>query len=126
MNKSLTTVKVKGGLHLKTLSSILKMDIKDLIKINRHIKKNILPKDVKYYDVNIPFTKLRLYNLYKNSKSIKERTKVSGKKVIYKVKKTDTLDKIALKYKINIEKLKKDNKLKSDVIKIGDKIEIYK
>jgi membrane-bound lytic murein transglycosylase D len=175
MNQSLTTVKVKGGFHLRSLSSILKMKFSELIKINRHITQYILPIDVKYYDVNIPYSKLKLYNTHKNkmknnyfvvhivkkgdtlssignkykikytfirkfnelksnSLSLKQklvipiikRGKISRKRATYKVKSGDTLDRIALKYKISLKKIKKDNKLKSNVIKIGDKIEIYK
>ena len=43
-----------------------------------------------------------------------------------KVKKGDTLSEIAYKYKTSIKKLKKWNNLRSNIIRIGQKIVIYK
>ena len=42
----------------------------------------------------------------------------------YIVKSGDSLYSIAKRYKINIEKLKRDNNLKTSLLKIGDKIVI--
>ena len=175
MDLSLTTIRVKGGLHLRSLSTIMNIKFSELTKLNRHIKQYILPIDSKYYEVNIPYKKLRIYNKNKdkiNNNSfivhivkkgdtlssigskykvkysfirkfnelksnrlklkqkliipVKKRIKISKKKITYKVKKADTLDKIALRFKVDIKKLKKDNKLKSHKTRIGDKIEIYK
>jgi len=230
IDSSLTTIRVKGGIHLRSLSKVMNMKFSELTEINKHIKQYILPIDATYYDVNIPYKKLKLYNRNKNKiknnsfvvhivkkgdtlssigykykvkyafiknfnelksnklklkqkliipieKKLSKKTKknhivkkgeslsfiankykvsiknlkkanklkssiiklkqkliiprknrnsISGKKIIYKVKKMDTLDKIAYRFKVNIKKLKRDNKLKSNKIKIGEKIAIYK
>ena len=49
-----------------------------------------------------------------------------NKPLIHKVKKGDSFESIAKMYKINVKKLKSDNKKKSNLINIGDSIEIYK
>lgn len=55
-----------------------------------------------------------------------EKKDNSAKPIIYIVKKGDTLDSIAKKYKIDTKKLKISSNKKSKTIDTGDKIEIYK
>ena len=180
MDSSLTTISVKGGIHLRSLSKVMDMNFLELTKINRHIKQYILPIDVKHYDVNIPYKKLKLYNYNKNkiqnnsfaihivkkgdtlssigykykvkysfikhfndlkSNRLKLKQKLiipvekkdnnkrnynSSKKTIYKVKNGDSLSTIAYKFKVKVNNIKNDNRLKSNKIKVGDKIAIYK
>lgn len=140
-NKSkyqLEKVKAHKGLQLKSLSNIVGMNYNEFKSINKHIKKETLPTDSKLYNIYIPHNKVDVYNqkiLF--VKPIKEevKTKESTKKVfetkknkpiIYIVKKGDSLELIAKKHKVNLKKLKLDNNKKSNLIKIGEKIEIYK
>ena len=46
--------------------------------------------------------------------------------IIHTIKKGDSLESIAKKYKVSIDKIKIDKTKKSNLLKIGDKIEIYK
>ncbi len=181
INSTLTSVKAKGGLHLRAIASSIDMKFNDLYKMNMHIKQHIIPIDVKEYDVNIPYSKLAIFNSKKNRiknnsfviyrvkkgdtlSSIGSKFKVKynfiknfndlktnnlrlkqrlvipvynynfntklnakrNKKEIYKVKSGDSLSSIAYKFKVNVKRLKNDNKLKSNKIRIGDKIAIYK
>ncbi|WP_122892887.1 lytic transglycosylase domain-containing protein [Arcobacter peruensis] len=179
INATLTTVKAKGGLHLRSIASVLNMKFSTLAKMNLHIKQYIIPSDVKKYDINIPYLKLERYNKNKNKirsdsyviyrvkkgdtlSSIGNKFKVKYsfikkfnelktnklslkqklvipiyknkvrkvtkkyKRQIYKVKNGDSLSGISYRFKVSIKKLKKDNKLKSNKIKVGDKIAIYK
>jgi membrane-bound lytic murein transglycosylase D len=180
INATITTVRVRGGLHLRSISKALNMKYNTLVKMNIHIKQQILPFDIKYYDVNIPYSKLGIYNknknkikndsfiIYKvkkgdtlssiaykykvkyslikkfndlksNRLSLKQKLVIpvdkykvnkignrSRNKTIYKVKKGDSLSTIAHKFKLNIKKIKRDNNLKSNKIKVGDKIAIYR
>ena len=143
----LEKVKVPNGVSIKSIAQAINLNYRELEKINKHIKKGILPKDSKMYNFYIPKNKLELYNNQIASiKPIKENKKenkleLSNKKtatiniskeknknkpIIYKVKKGDSFESIAKKYKIDVKKLKSDNKKKSNLIKIGDSIEIYK
>ena len=55
-----------------------------------------------------------------------ENKKTTSNKIEHIVKEGDTLESISKKYKTSVAKLKKDNKKKSNFLKIGEKIEIYK
>ena len=110
INTTITTIKVKGGLHLRSISNALKMNHNDLAKMNLHIKQQIVPFDVKSYDVNIPYSKLGIYN----------KNKIKNNSfVIYRVKKGDTLSRIAYKFKVKYSLIKKFNNLKSNRLSLN-------
>jgi membrane-bound lytic murein transglycosylase D len=117
INSTITTVKLKGGLHLRSISKVLNMKYSTLSKMNLHIKQQILPFDVKSYDVNIPYSKLGIYS--KNKNKIKNESFV-----IYRVKKGDTLSSIAYKYKVKYSLIKKFNELKSNRLSLKQKLVI--
>jgi len=139
-NKSkyqLEKVKAHKGLQLKSLANIVGMNYNEFKSINKHIKKETLPTDSKLYNIYIPHNKVEIYNQkilfvkpIKQEIKVKEPVKkvVENKKkqIIYIVKKGDSLELIAKKYKVNLKKLKLDNNKKSNLIKIGEKIEINK
>jgi membrane-bound lytic murein transglycosylase D len=118
-------------------------------------KKEALPTDSKSYNIYIPQSKLELYNQriitvkpivvdtkvvetkkttkvnnenIKQNKTVevKKEVKKADKPIIHIVKKGDSFETISKKYKVDLNKLKNDNNKKSNLIKIGDKIEIYK
>lgn len=132
----LEKVKASKGLSLKLIANAINMNSSELININKHIKKQVLPLDSKFYTIYIPKSKLEIYN--KKIASIKpaiEKKVVNSKKInnekknkplVYKVKKGDSFESIAKAYKVSVKKLKFDNKKKSNLINIGDNIEIYK
>lgn len=131
----LEKVKAPKGLQLKSLANIVEMNYNEFKILNKHIKKEALPIDSKLYNIYIPEEKLELYNKkIVNINSNKQNKKVvetknnnlSKKPIIYEVKKGDSLELIAKKFKVNLAKLKRDNKKSSNLIKIGEKIEIYK
>lgn len=117
LESTLTTVKVNGGLHLRSIASILKMKFDTLSKMNMHIKQYIVPADVKKYDINIPYSKLSIFN--KNKNKIK-----NDSFVIYRVKKGDTLSSIGNKYKVKYSFIKKFNELKSNRLKLKQRLVI--
>lgn len=131
----LEKVKAPKGLQLKSLANIVGMNYNEFKTLNKHIKKEALPIDSKLYNIYIPEGKLELYNkkivninTNKQDKKVVEikNNNLSKKPIIYEVRKGDSLESIAKKFKINLAKLKKDNKKSSNLIKIGEKIEIYK
>ena len=48
------------------------------------------------------------------------------KKIVYKVKRGDTLSGIAVKHRVKVRSIKKWNNLKNDRIRIGQKLIIWK
>ena len=69
---------------------------------------------------------LRMGKIIKIPVGDKSKYKKQLTKHIYKVKRGDSLSRIAVKYKIKVSKIKKWNNLKSDFIKIGQRLIIYK
>ncbi|WP_368030407.1 transglycosylase SLT domain-containing protein [Arcobacter sp. s6] len=146
----LEKVKAQKNIQLKSIASAINMNSSEFANINKHIRKQVLPKDSKNFNIYIPKNKLELYNknianikpvidkkveeVKKNkvldSKKNKDEKKIvkddKKKALIYTVKKGDSFESIAKAYKISVKKLKSDNKKKSNLIDIGDKIEIYK
>jgi len=95
---------VKAGDSLYLIGKKYKIDYKIIKKIN-HLKSNILRVG---QNLLIPV----------------DSDFVLKKPIYYIVKKGDSLIKIAKKYKISVKKLKKDNKLSSNTIFVGDKLVI--
>ncbi len=62
ISKTIATVPVKGGLHLKNIAKAIDMSYDDLLNLNKHIKQSIIPPTKKYYTINIPYDKLTLFN----------------------------------------------------------------
>lgn len=114
---NISTVNVKGGLHLENIASAIGMDYKDLYKLNKHIKRNIIPNTEKTYAIHIPYSRLSRFNL--NKDKIK-----STRFVIHLVKSGDTLLGIGKKYKISYKIIKKFNKLKSNRLSLRQKLVI--
>ena len=135
---TLEKVKAPKGIQLRSLANAINMDYNEFRNLNKHIKKETLPSDSKCYNIYIPQNKLELYNQrIFTIKPIKEnitdtkivetkKTNITNKPIIYIIKKGDSFESISKKYKVNLKKLKSDNNKKSNLIKIGDKIEIYK
>lgn len=139
----LEKVKAPKNIHLKDISDAINMNYSEFKEINKHIRKETLPPDSKY-NLYIPHTKLENFNSWidkikstnitlfqdkvdKVEPKVKnEAEKISSKKISYIVKQGDTLGSIAQAYRINVKKLKSDNNKKSDKLKIGEKLEIYK
>merc|ERR1711879_247511 len=81
------------------------------IAFDKHLKRNIIPPTEKFYTINIPYSRLSVYN--QNKDQIKDT-----KFAVHVVKSGDTLGAIARKYKITINEIRKQNKLKSDLLSI--------
>ena len=135
---TLEKVKAPKGIQLRSLANAINMDYNEFRNLNKHIKKETLPSDSKSYNIYIPQNKLELYNqriftikpIKENATDTKivetKKTNITNKPIIYIIKKGDSFESISKKYKVDLKKLRSDNNKKSNLIKIGDKIEIYK
>lgn len=143
----LEQVKAPRGLELKSLANAVDMNYNEFKNINKHIKKEKLPSDSKFYNIYIPHYKLDVYNQKvaninpsiqnnvknNNIKDIKSNNNKNGIKenkrinIIHIVKQGDTLGSIATKYGVSSSrKLKIISRKKEKVLSIGDKVEIIK
>ncbi len=111
---SLAVVKAAAGDTLYDIAEAIKMDKKILSELNPHLKYGFVPPYAKRYDIYIPYLKLADY---------KSNYKPTDKKrafIVYKVKKGDSLAKIAKKYEISYKIIKDFNNKRSNRLKIGE------
>ncbi|QKF82283.1 lytic transglycosylase domain-containing protein [Halarcobacter ebronensis] len=113
--KTIATVPVKGGLHLKNIAKVMDMSYEELLSLNKHIKQSIIPPMEKSYTINIPYNKLTMFN--QNSSSIEDT-----KYAIHIVKTGDTLYAISRRYKVPVSLIKEYNKLKTSFLALKQKI----
>ncbi len=120
--------KVKKGDTLAKIARKFRVSIRNLKRWNK-IKTYILPnqklviyKRVFNKNLSRKFVKRNISYLKKKVKKRKPKYRY----IFYKVKKGDSLIKIAKKFGVSVKQIKKWNKLSSNIIHIGDKITIIK
>ena len=144
MPAQLDTFEIHKNLHFKQISELVGISVDELRNLNPQYIKDVIPGDSKTYILRIPYNyssdfiahEDSIYT-YKASEYLNPQTLVddgkrssgetySGGTITYKVKKGDTLGKIAAKYHVTVNQLKKWNHLRSTNLRIGQKIRIYK
>ncbi len=133
---SLARVDVSGGILLNNIASLAGVTTDKLKKLNPHLTKNITPPISGKTQIYIPRSKLADFN--ENKKSMTENSGIDKKGGLeddldninsdylqtYSVKKGDTINTVATKFGTTVEKIKKDNNLKSNKLKKGTKLVI--
>ncbi len=113
---SISTVKISGGESLKRLAKLIDLPLKDLKKLNRHLKYDFVPPYSKKYDIYIPYVKLA---------DFKRKYYEAPMKNIYKVhivKSGDNLSYIGKMYGVSYPLIKDFNHLKSDRLHLRQKL----
>ncbi len=116
-----TTYTVKSGDTLSGIAMAHKISLNDLMKWNNLNSTLIYPGNV--FVVSNPSTTEKPTNPPKEKVEKPEEEKVQSA-TVYTVKSGDTLSRIAIEYKVTVANLKKWNNLKSDMIYIGQKLNI--
>lgn len=134
---SIDSIKVDKQVHFKQISEVLDIPIDDIRRYNPQYKKDIVPGTYKPYAINLPMNKITAFIdkendiLAYNNKTLLNHRKVAGVDVVnggtssvkggkvHKVKRGDTLGKIASRYGITVSQVKSWNKLKSNKLKVG-------
>ena len=143
MPAQLDTFEIRKNLHFKQISELVGISVDELRNLNPQYINDIIPGDSKTYVLRIPYNYTNdfianedsLYT-YKAAEYLNPQTLASTAKttssssgsgpIIYKVKKGDSLGKIAARYKVTVNQLKNWNHLRSSTISIGQKIRVYK
>ena len=116
-----TTYTVKSSDTLSAIASLHKISLNDLMKWNNLNSTLIYPGNV--FVVSKPITTENV-----NDSTSQKTVKPSEEKVlsatVYTVKAGDTLSRISIENKVTVANLKKWNNLKSDMIYIGQKLNI--
>ncbi|SMC09551.1 lytic transglycosylase domain-containing protein [Nitratiruptor tergarcus] len=109
-------VEIKGAELLDYVANKIKLRLNYLQDLNPHIKRGFTPPDVKKYSIYIPKLKFNEFKkFYKPSNSVRGF-------LVYKVKRGDSLYKIAHRYGIKIALIKKFNHLSSNLLRPNQKL----
>ena len=133
------TVEVHGKLHLKQVHDLVGTDLKLLRDLNPQYKHDVIPDDGKTHILILPDGDSLKYiaqgdSIHRHKADVYMSPSVmksianngTGETIVYKVKQGDNLGLIAKKYSVTVAILKQWNRLKSDLIRPGQKIYIYK
>ena len=111
---NLVKVDVPSGTNLSDIAKLLHIDYKSLRRNNMHLKYGFTPPNRDTY-LYIPYNRLAMFKLNFNKDKI-------TRKIIYRVKKGDTLSSIAHRYKMGYKTIKAYNHLKSDFLSLNQKL----
>ncbi|MBD8389702.1 LysM peptidoglycan-binding domain-containing protein [Dysgonomonas sp. BGC7] len=134
---------VNKTVHFQQISDVLNIPVDDIRKFNPQFKKDVIPGDYKGYTLNLPINNLTdfiknedaIYG-YKKDELLPHR-KVAGLDVVggaplgastitYRVKRGDTLARIAGTYGVTSSQIKQWNGLSSNKLSVGRRLKIYR
>src|SRR5690606_5677923 len=135
------TLQVNRYLHFDTFAKLTGVCLEDLQKLNPSVKHNALPDTQKPYVIYVPV--MAKEQLEQNRVAILDSASKVGKKelemlarntpgstygrdrIVYKVRSGDVLGSIALRYNVRVSDIKKWNNLRSNTIRIGQRLNIW-
>lgn len=133
------TFKVNKMLHLKQVSEVVGVPLDDLHNLNPQYRHDIIPGNEKEYILRIPYTYTNSFidhedslyaykaDVFFNPVTIKKiKDGGDGERIVYRVKSGDVLGKIALRYRCSVSQIKRWNNLRSNNIRIGQRLVIYR
>jgi len=134
------TIHITKNLHFRQLSEAVGIPMEDIRNLNPQYTHDIIPGNTKTYILNIaynwtnPLLEVGIDSVYRfkadslmSEKVIKDvQTASNSERIAYRVKSGDYLGKIAAKYGVSVTKLKSWNNLKTNNIRVGQILYIYK
>lgn len=137
---AIDTVMVNKHIHFQQIAEVLNMPIEDIRAYNPQYKDDIIPGEYKKYSLKLPIDKLTAFIdnedkivAHRSSELLTQR-RVAGpagisnnsSTVTHKVKKGETLSRIAGNYGVTTAQIKSWNGLKSNSVSTGKRLKIYK
>lgn len=135
------TLQVKNFLNFETLASLTGSCVEDLQRLNPSVQRNAIPETGRTFVMRIPTTAKealaadRMAILDSASKVGKKELELLARAVqgntygrermVYKVRSGDVLGRIAIRYDVKVSDIKKWNHLRSDVIRTGQRLNIW-
>jgi len=130
-------VELSGVVELKALAEYLNIPYEELKALNPELLGSHTPPDVKNYRLNVPRSRqaeigekvagapaAEVYLAAEKIATLKSPEGSGGGFVIYRVKKGDTLGKIAQKYRTTVKMIQKYNRVNPRALRIGQKLRI--
>ncbi len=132
------TIEVKHQIDFEYLATSLDMSITELEFLNPSYKISVIPniKGRNYY-LSLPIDKMGVFvanekEIYAHFKKLAEQKQKEypeytehNERLVHRVKSGDYLGKIAIRYGCSVSKIRKWNNLKSDNIRVGQKLILY-
>jgi len=112
----IATVQLPSGESLRRVSKLIDLPLKDLQKLNRHLKYDFVPPYSKKYDIYIPYIKLSEFKQKYYAESMNRIYK------IHVVTRGDNLSYIGKKYGVSYNVIKDFNNLKSNRLSLKQKL----
>lgn len=139
MPVAVDTFYINKQLHLKQVSELTGAPLDELKNLNPQYRHEIIPGHEREYILRIPYKYTNAFidhedsvyrhkaDIYFNPATIKKiKDGGDGERIVYKVKSGDYLGKIAGRYRVSVAQIKRWNNLKSNNIRIGQRLVIYR
>ena len=133
------TFKINKQLHLKQVAELTGAPLEDLKNLNPQYRHDIIPGNSKEYILRLPYTYTNAfienedsvyrhkYDEFFNPSTIKKiQDGADGERIVYVVKNGDYLGRIASRNRCTVAQIKRWNNLKSNNIRVGQRLVIYK
>ncbi|UII21776.1 lytic transglycosylase domain-containing protein [Fulvivirga ligni] len=135
------TLNISNYLHFETFANQVNICLDDLQKLNPGLRRNVIPETAKNYPFKVPVDIKTEFET--NMVAILDSASRVGKKeleylarntvgstygrdkVVYKVRYGDVLGKIAQRYNVRVSDIKKWNNLRSNTIRVGQRLAIW-
>ena len=133
------TFRINRQLHLKQVAELTGAPLDELKNLNPQYRHEIIPGNSREYILRLPYTYTNAFIEYEDSvythkydeffnpttiKKIQDGG--DGERIVYRVKSGDYLGRIASRYRCTVPELKRWNGLKSNDIRVGQRLIIYK
>ncbi|MGM9783237.1 MAG: transglycosylase SLT domain-containing protein [Paludibacteraceae bacterium] len=136
------TIMVDKRINLQQVSELLNISLDELRFLNPQYRQDIIPGNIKPYPLVLPFNQLGAYidnrdtiPLHRAAELVANRAEVQpaqynpssdGRVTYYKVRSGDTLGGIAARYHCTVNQIKRWNGLRGSMIRIGQRLKIYR
>lgn len=133
------TFKINKMLHLKQVSELTGAPLEELKNLNPQYRHEIIPGNEREYILRMPYQYTNSFiehedtvyrhkaDVYFNPTTIKRiKEGGDGERIVHKVRSGEYLGKIASKYRVTVNQIKKWNNLRSNNIRVGQRLVIYR
>ena len=135
------TISVSQYFHLETFTNQLDICFDDIVRLNPHVKRGALPDEIRNFPLRVP-SDLKPY-ITANRNVLYDTASKVGKshleylarntpgstygrqRIVYRVRSGDVLGKIALQYNVRIADLKNWNRISGNIIRVGQRLNIW-
>jgi len=140
---SMDSMVINKTIHFQQISDVLNVPMEDIRKYNPQFKTDVIPGDYKGYTLNLPINNLTAFIKNENTiyahrrDELLSHRKIAGVNVAagaplgtttttHRVKRGDTLAKLASQYGVTSTQIKQWNGLSSNKLSVGRQLKIYR